>query len=61
MAIAISYVSIDHVRLIYRDVYKTQHKGLTDEEMNVPLIIIDLITDYLIRIKVSVNIVKTTN
>jgi len=41
LAIAIGEVSLDYARPTWRDVYKGQHAGLTEDEMTVPLIIIE--------------------
>ena len=40
LAVAVGKISIDHTRPTYRDVFKGQHAGLTEDEMTVPLIII---------------------
>ena len=41
LAIAVGNISIDHARPTYRDVFIGQHAGLTEDEMTVPLIIIE--------------------
>lgn len=41
LAVAIGKISIDHARPTYRDVHKAQHAGLSEEEMLVPLIILE--------------------
>ncbi len=41
LAVATGRLSIEHARPTYRDIFKGQHAGLTEEEMIVPLIIIE--------------------